>query len=129
MSRGYFVWSFVLVLALFSGIVVVQAEEATLTWQVRSYDPDVVHLKFYSDDRNSEWPKDGRVYVLGDYEIHKYRLECEYAEKICFGAWVKGNSNQYWGVGRDAKNHCPNCCHKCLNNKTGILNLKPFGNK
>jgi hypothetical protein len=100
------------------------AENATLTWSFRSYHPNTVQLEFYSQHRDAAWPGGGRAYVLDDYDIHTFRLNCWDGEQICYGAWVDGNS-EYWGVGIDDREGCDNCCVICQNADFGTRNLNP----
>lgn len=72
-----------------------------------------VQASFYSQNRNHEWPGEGRAYDLNDSQLHKYRLSCRPGEKVCFGAWATGNASTYWGVGPDDKHGCQGCCAVC----------------
>lgn len=101
------------------------AKAESFTFQVRSYHPNIVQLEFYSQNSNRAWPGGSRAYELKDYKVHEYRLNCRRGEKICFGAWVKGNSNTYWGVGAHNRNRCSNCCYTCNGGRTEIRNLQP----
>jgi hypothetical protein len=75
-----------------------RAEDSTLTWSFRNNHPNRVQLEFYSQHRNASWPGGGRAYVLNDYDRHTFNLNCWRGEKICYGAWVDGNANEYWGL-------------------------------
>jgi len=82
-------------------------------WTFRSEAPYKVYIEFYSDDRDRVWPGNGEVYYIADNNDHTYKI-CGYrGEKICYGAWVSGNSDTYWGVGKDARNRCRDCCYTC----------------
>jgi hypothetical protein len=72
-----------------------------------------VQIAFYSRERNHEWPGNGQAWDLNDYNQHTYTLNCRRGEKICFGAWVTGNANRYWGVGFGGKQGCSTCCYQC----------------
>lgn len=74
-----------------------------------------VHLKFYSQYYNRSWPgpNASTVWVLDDYARHTYNLSCSTGEKICYGAWVAGDSSQYWGTGSNNRNSCSSCCFTC----------------
>ena len=94
-----------------------------MTWSVQSKSPYVVHLQFYSDDRNNVWPDPDKVYTLDDSEVHEYALSCHSGEKVCYGAWVKGNEDSYWGAGYDGEQACDNCCFRCDGGSTPIMVL------
>jgi hypothetical protein len=64
-----------------------RAEDSTVSWSFRNNHPNSVQLEFYSQDRNAAWPGGGRAYVLRDYDIHTFNLNCWFGEKICYGAW------------------------------------------
>lgn len=68
-------------------------------------------------------PAGGKVYVLDDSEVHSYTLSCNPGEDICFGAWVRGNTDKYWGVGYDNSQDCSDCCYYCDNIDTDVRNL------
>ena len=94
-----------------------------LTFKIESDFPRIIHLKFYSKDRNVVWPGSNRVYVIDDYDLHSYRLSCNGLEKICYGAWEKGNTSTYWGVGRSGTEGCRSCCYICGTGDAGPINL------
>ncbi len=94
-----------------------------LTFKIESDFPRPVYLKFYSQDYNTVWPGSDTVYVINDYDLHSYSLSCSRYEKICYGAWEKGNSNRYWGVGRDGTESCRGCCYTCGAGDAGPINL------
>ncbi len=96
---------------LFGAVGPVSADN--LRWTIRSDYPHIVSLEFYSQDYSRAWPGDGEVYILNDYDVHEYNLSCETGETICYGAWVRGNSNRYWGVGLDNSQGCNDCCYTC----------------
>lgn len=97
----------------------------TLTWYVQSEHPNVVSLEFYSSDRDVAWPGGGEVYLLDDWDVQTYTLECNRGEQICFGAWVRGSDNEYWGVGLDGEQGCDSCCYVCDGGETEIEVLSP----
>ncbi len=109
-----------LVMLFTTMILALPAAADTLHWEVKSEHPNVVSLEFYSQDYNRAWPGGGEVYVLKDYDTHSYNLECTTGEKICLGAWVRGQSDRYWGVGLDDKQGCQGCCYTCGAGDTGV---------
>lgn len=86
------------------------AGASELEWHFKSDYPYTVYLKLYSQDRNHVWPSSDRVYVLDDYDTHNISISCQYAEKICYGAWAGDN---YWGVGQGGQQSCVDCCATC----------------
>jgi hypothetical protein len=98
------------------------ASAETLTWHVRSNYPYTVELKFYSATRNHVWPNNYEVWLLNDYLIHTFSLTCRRGEKICYGAWPRGNTRYYWGVGQNNQS-CADCCYTCNGDETIIRDL------
>lgn len=100
-----------------------QARAETFLFSIQSEYPYIVHLAFYSENRNWEWPGGDQVYVLDDSRVHDYSLNCNSGEKICYGAWPKGTRQSYWGVGPDANQSCSDCCYICNGGETGVIVL------
>ncbi len=97
-----------------------------LVWHVKSNYKYRVQISFYSQTyRNREWPGNGQAWGLNDYDTHEYNLQCRTNEKICFGAWVTGDSSIYWGVGADNKHSCKACCYVCGAGETREQVLNP----
>jgi hypothetical protein len=94
-----------------------------LTFRVRSYHPNTVQVKFYSQTRSHVWPNASEAYDIRDYDVHTYSMTCISNEKICMGAWVKGDANHYWGVGFNDHDGCQNCCAFCGRGDTPIQDL------
>lgn len=86
---------------------------ASMVWTVKSMYQYKVQIAFYSRERNHEWPGNGQAWDLNDYNNHSYTLNCRRGEKVCFGAWVTGNSSKFWGVGFGGKQGCGSCCFVC----------------
>ncbi len=100
-----------------------EQRETTLLVEVRSFDPHTLELGFFSQTNTGRaWPGGDQVYLISDHELHTYRLTCQRGEKICFGAWRRGNTNSYWGGGYAAREGCTNCCLMCGSQHTYNLN-------
>jgi hypothetical protein len=115
--------------AVLAGLAIVMtaapAAADTLTWRVRSEYPYRVQLEFYSTTRSAAWPGDGQAYDLNDSATHTYHLECYSGEKICYGAWVTGDSTKYWGAGYGGTESCTACCYVCGAGETDVIVLRP----
>ena len=105
------------------GITSAAAEELRASFQ--SNHPNSVMLEFYSQDRNAAWPGDGQAYVIDDWETHSYALSCQSGENICYGAWVEGDPDTYWGVGMDDAYGCDDCCTTCDGSTLQTIVLDP----
>lgn len=88
-----------------------QADE--MSWTLTSKYQYKVQVSFYSRSRRHEWPGSGKAWGLDDSASHDFSLSCNAGEKICYGAWVTGDSSIYWGVGLDGKHGCKDCCAVC----------------
>ena len=108
------------VMALVAGA----ARADNIVWSVQSDHPNVVSLEFYSQDYNRAWPGGGEVYILDDWDPKSFNLQCSTGELICYGAWVRGDSSQYWGVGIDNSQYCSDCCYYC-GERTDPITLLP----
>ena len=97
----------------------------SLTWYFRSDHPNIVSLEVYSQSRNHVWPGNGDAYVLDDWDVHSFPLSCRSGEKICYGAWVRNESNSYWGAGYDGIEACDDCCYYCEGGSTPVIVLNP----
>ena len=96
----------------------------SLTWYVRSEYPYTVSLKFFSQGRNHVWPGGNEVWILNDSQTHTFNLECYQGENICYGAWPRGNSRTYWGVGQYGRHYCNHCCYTCNGGETRVQVLQ-----
>jgi hypothetical protein len=99
--------------ALLAAFAAGHAVADTMLWEVTSEYPYRVQIEFYSQDRPHAWPGDGQAYDLNDYETYTFELSCQPGEFICYGAWVTGDGDQYWGTGPDDAYHCEDCCAYC----------------
>ena len=108
------------VLALLGMLSAAQADN--LQWKFRSYDSKVVDVNFFSANRKVVWPANGQVFTIKNYDVQTYNLSCVAGEKICFGAWRRGNDSKYWGSGHDGKKACSSCCYTC-GASTKLINL------
>ncbi len=117
--------SLAVVLVAAASLFATQGSAAELVWRIKSEHPNVVSLEFYSQDRNHVWPGDGDIYVIEDWKTHSYSLSCNYGEKICYGAWVRNDSDSYWGAGFDGDQACDTCCAVCGYGDIETKVLKP----
>lgn len=92
---------------------VARAASDQLQIDVRSLDQYAVELAFFSADGTRAWPGGDRIYPLKDSQFHSHTLNCQPGEKICYGAWRRGNSKSYWGAGYGGREACNNCCMRC----------------
>jgi multidrug efflux pump subunit AcrA (membrane-fusion protein) len=95
----------------------------TVTFRIKSSHPNVVHVRFYSLDRDVAWPAADRVYVLDDSQVHNIVIQGQPGERICLGAWVEINASINWGAGQgkpaDSSKYYP-----CDGRVTSIINLQ-----
>lgn len=100
------------------------ASADTFTWVMRNAHPNIIEIKFYSQDRNAYWPAGNKVYKLTDRNARNFRLSCNTGEYICYGGWVTGHPNgTYWGVGFNNQYRCQSCCYVCDGGKSRLLTI------
>lgn len=101
------------------------ATAADVTFQMKNSHPNAVRVELYSQGRDHVWPGGGEDYYLDDGETKEMSLACEEGESICYGAWIDGDENTYWGVGPGNKQKCEDCCYTCTGGNTEEINLVP----
>ncbi|WP_436012551.1 hypothetical protein [Rhizobium sp. LjRoot254] len=109
---------------MLAGLISVQsALAAEVTFTMRNNHPNALEVELYSQDRNHVWPGGGEVYVLDDGDAKSMALSCNEGEKICYGAWIKGDQETYWGVGPSNAQTCTDCCYTCTGGSTETIDL------
>ena len=98
---------------------------SSVTFFIRSMHPNIVSISFYSQNGNYAWPGGDKVWIIDDNRIHAYRLNCNYGEVICYGAWVRGNPDLYWGSGPGGIHSCSSCCLRCNGGEGRVTVLRP----
>lgn len=101
------------------------ASASDVTFQMKNSHPNAVRVELYSQSRDHVWPGGGEDYYLDDGETKEMSLACEEGESICYGAWIDGDENTYWGVGPGGKQKCEDCCYTCTGGNTEEINLVP----
>jgi hypothetical protein len=99
------------------------AQSQTLTWKFQSFDHKPVDIQFYADNRTHLLPNTRATYSIDERGMHSYTIPCMAGEKICYGAWVRGNATAYWGKGQDDKRRCSDCCYTCNGGATPTRRL------
>jgi hypothetical protein len=114
--------------ALLAGLAAVVAASsaagaAEVTFMMRNDHQNAVEVELYSQDRDHVWPGGGDVYVLDDGETKQMPLSCQEGERICYGAWISGDRETYWGVGPGNEQNCDDCCYTCTGGATETIDL------
>lgn len=95
----------------------------TATFVIQNSHPNALQLEFCSLDRDFSWPGGGQAFVLDGSEPVAFPLNCEAGEAICYGAWVDGDPDTYWGAGRDCAEACSDCCMTCDGSESEVQEL------
>ncbi|MGH6847057.1 MAG: hypothetical protein ACREC0_06365 [Methylocella sp.] len=111
--RGFFCKVSAISLLLLSFAATSAAFAEQLRWHVTNSTRYRAQIDFYSENRAHEWPGGGEAWDLSDDETHTYTLNCRAEESICYGAWIPGHAQYFWGSGGDHNQHCKNCCADC----------------
>jgi hypothetical protein len=118
--------SAVLVLAfgLFgAGNFATSAQADTINWNIQSFSQNQVNVKFYSMNRNHQWPSSSSHYPLKTSNATKIAISCIKGERVCYGAVVAGGTTN-WGRGPTGKAGCATCCYVCSGNvNTKLIQL------
>jgi hypothetical protein len=110
--------------ALFASALPSIASSAEVTFQMQNNHPNAVEVELYSQDRaDYVWPGNGEVYILDDGETKTMPISCKEGEKICYGAWIQGDKQTYWGVGPGNGETCDDCCYTCTGGNTEVIEL------
>lgn len=96
---------------------------ADMIFQMRNSHPNAVEVELYSQDRTYVWPGHGQVYLLDDGETRRIPVSCDEGERICYGAWLSGDTSIYWGTGPDNRKECNDCCYTCSGDSTEEIDL------
>lgn len=96
-----------------------------VTFVMNNHHPNAVEVQLYGQDRDHVWPGPDEVYLLDDGETRTMSLSCQDGEQICYGAWISGDPDTYWGVGPDNRQDCSTCCYTCEGGETEQINLVP----
>ena len=113
-------------LALLSVLVLVApAVAADVTFIMNNHHPNAVEVELYSQDREYVWPGNNQDFYLNDGETKSLPISCNEGESICYGAWVDGDEETYWGVGPGNKEKCEDCCYTCSGGETEEIDLVP----
>ena len=113
-----------LALASCAGVApVAMADEVTFV--IRNSHPHAVYVELFSEDRSHSWPGGDDGYYLDDGGTWDIDISCRSGEKICYGAWVDGDEDTFWGVGPDGDEDCQDCCTECDGGETEEIDLVP----
>lgn len=104
-------------------MLVTAAKAATFTFNMRNSQYYAVEVELYAQNRRHVWPGGGEVYYLDDGEEKQIYISCQRGEKICYGAWISGDTDTYWGVGKNNSHRCSNCCYTCNGRSSRAINL------
>ena len=122
MKRLRFFTAFLLALIVLPQIA--QAQSVSMTWKFKAFHQNIVDIQLYSQNRRNVWPGGTRVWSIKNFETQNIKISCIAGERICHGAWVRGTESSSWGVGRNQKLRCTNCCYTCAaNTVTPVINL------
>jgi hypothetical protein len=84
-----------------------------------------VQVELYSQDRDHVWPGNNQAFILDDDETKQIPISCRRGETVCYGAWVDGDPDTYWGVGPNDIDTCTDCCFVCKVGETEEVWLVP----
>jgi hypothetical protein len=111
------------IVSAMAGLFAGQALADDVTFIMKNSHENAVEVELYSQDRKHVWPGGNEVYYLDDGDSKQIKLSCQQGETICYGAWVSGDKQTYWGTGPNNKDSCEDCCYTCEGGETEEINL------
>lgn len=112
-------------LSVFLLLAPVEAFADDVTFVMNNQHPNALRVQLYSQDRKYSWPGGDEDFYLDDGETQSMSLSCNAGEQICYGAWIDGDEDTYWGVGPGNKEDCTDCCYVCEGGETEEITLVP----
>ena len=92
----------------------------------RNVSGTLLQYQLYAAARGNVWPGVSKTYSIPpDGKLYNVSINCQADERVCFGAWIDGRSDFFWGVGRNSANTCSHCCYICRGRATEISTLNP----
>jgi hypothetical protein len=111
--------------ALIAAIPFASAFAQTMNFMINNGHQYRVQVELYSQDRNHVWPGNNKAFILDDDETKSIPISCRRGETVCYGAWVDGDADTYWGVGPNDIDNCSDCCFVCQIGETEEIWLVP----
>lgn len=95
-----------------------------MTYFIKNEHGRGVVIELFSEETGTRWPGNDQVYLLEKGERKSVPIECRAGENICYGAWVNGNDQVFWGVGPDNDRRCATCCTICVGKTTAEVTIE-----
>jgi hypothetical protein len=99
------------------------AQSGEATFKLTDKAGFTIIVKFFSQNRNWQWPSATSHWTLGDTGQHEFHLSCQNGEKICYGGSFTADDKTHWGVGFKGDKPCQGCCLTCGDNVSHSWNL------
>jgi Putative Ig domain len=110
-----------------------QAGTSTLTIQMEE-DSDcnnvTIWFRFFDETNNLVWPAPPNAYYFqNSNQVYAQPISCQTGAKVCYGGSFYTNTEEpeYWGVGINNDESCPNCCYTCETGTTPVNLLSCSG--
>ena len=82
-----------------------------------------IYFRFFDETDNLVWPPPPSDYYFPySNQVYATTISCKTGAKICYGGSFYTNTEQpnYWGVGINNDEACPNCCYTCGDTTTPV---------
>lgn len=118
---------FLACLIIMSACLAVQPAEArNLVFHFRNISGSPLQYQLYAQERGNIWPGTTQVYTIPPSgKVFDAPISCQQGEHVCFGAWVEGRGDFYWGVGKNSQQSCSDCCFICKGTSTTLITFNP----
>lgn len=100
------------------------AADELMTFYIKNGASRGVALELSSRTREMLWPGDDKVYFLEPGEKKSVPIQCQPGEELCYGAWVAGDTQSWWGAGPEHDRDCQNCCFICVAKTTETIDIR-----
>jgi uncharacterized protein YecT (DUF1311 family) len=109
-----------------AGLAVQPADARNLVFHFRNISGSPLQYQLYAQERRVIWPGTTQVYILPPSgKIFDAAISCQQGEHVCFGAWIEGRDDFYWGVGKNSQQSCTDCCFACKGRSTNLVTFNP----
>ncbi len=112
-------------LAFLALLLAAPAHAVDMAFYMKNGAPRAVAVELYSQSRATVWPGSEKVYLLERGDKKSVPVTCEAGETICWGAWLNGDDQTFWGVGPGSLRKCDDCCTICTAKSTTTITIGP----
>jgi hypothetical protein len=95
-----------------------------IVWRFTNISGAPLQYRFYAFNRRYYWPAANRAFLLFNGTSRSTAISCIRGEKVCYGAWVAGQPQIFYGRGSTGIPGCIGCCYICNGAVTKVFVLQ-----